>query len=135
MRTAFILGASAVVLLPLACATSHDAQCPTTAVAAPLPSAPPAPAQEPTPKTANPLLEKWVGPYGGVPPFAKVKVDQFRPALEAAMDENRKEIAAIAGEGAPPTFENTIAAMEDSGRTFNDVQTMFAIWASTMNDA
>jgi len=83
----------------------------------------------------NPLLEKWTGPYGGVPPFAKVKVDQFKPALEAAMDENRKEIVAIANQSEPPTFENTIAAMEDSGRTFNDVQTIFAIWSSTMNDA
>jgi peptidyl-dipeptidase Dcp len=132
MRTAFILGASAVVLLPLACATSHDVNCPTTAVAAPPPSAPPAP---PAAKAENPLLQKWVGPYGGVPPFAKVKVDQFKPALEASMDENRKEIAVIAGEGGAPTFENTIAAMEDGGRTFNNVQTIFAIWSNTMNDA
>ena len=136
MRTAFILGASAVVLLPLACATSHETRCPTTPVAA-APVAPPAPPPAPAPpaKVDNPLLEKWTGPYGGVPPFAKVKVDQFKPALEAAMDENRKEIVAIANQSEPPTFENTIAAMEDSGRTFNDVQTIFAIWSSTMNDA
>jgi peptidyl-dipeptidase Dcp len=135
MRTAFILGASAAVLLPLACASSHDARCPTTAVAAPAPTAAPAPAATPAAKAENPLLEKWIGPHGGVPPFAKVKVDQFKPALLAAMDENRTEIAAIAGEAAAPTFDNTIGAMEDGGRTFNNVQTIFAIWSSTMNDA
>jgi len=135
MRTAFILGASAAVLLPLACASSHDARCPTTAVAAPAPTAAPAPAATPAAKAENPLLEKWVGPHGGVPPFAKVKVDQFKPALLAAMDENRTEIAAIAGDAAAPTFDNTIGAMEDGGRTFNNVQTIFAIWSSTMNDA
>ncbi|HMI84047.1 MAG TPA: M3 family metallopeptidase [Polyangiaceae bacterium] len=135
MRNAFILGASAVVLLPLACATSHDAHCPTAAVAAPGPTAAPGPAATPAPKVDNPLLAKWTGPHGGVPPFAKVKVDQFKPALEASMDENRKEIAVIAGEGGAPTFDNTIAAMEDGGRTFNNVQTIFAIWSSTMNDA
>ena len=35
----------------------------------------------------NPLLAPWSGPYGGVPPFDKVKVEQFKPALEAAMAE------------------------------------------------
>jgi peptidyl-dipeptidase Dcp len=134
MRTAFILGATAVVLLPLACAKSPDVQGPTTAAATPLPSASPQPSA-PAPKAENPLLEKWTGPYGGVPPFAKVKVDQFKPGLEMAMDENRKEIAAIAGDAAAPTFENTIAAMEDSGRTFNNVQTVFGVWSTAMNDA
>jgi peptidyl-dipeptidase Dcp len=135
MRTALFLGATVFVLLPLACASSHDVRCPTTAVAMPPPAAPAAPPPPPAPKPENPLLAKWVGPHGGLPPFAKVKVDQFKPALEAAMDENRKEIAAIAGEAAPPSFENTLAAMEDSGRTFDDVRTIYGVWASTMNDA
>jgi peptidyl-dipeptidase Dcp len=34
---------------------------------------------------SNPLLAKWSGPYGGVPPFDKVEVAHFKPALEAAM--------------------------------------------------
>jgi peptidyl-dipeptidase Dcp len=135
MRTAFYLGATAAVLLPLACASSHDVRCPNTAVATPPPSAPPAPPPPPAPKQENPLLAKWTGSYGGLPPFAKVKVDQFKPALEAAMDENRKEIASIAGDASAPTFENTLAAMEDSGRTFDDVRTIYGIWSSAMNDA
>jgi peptidyl-dipeptidase Dcp len=135
MRTVFILGAVTVVLLPLSCATSRDVQCPTTAVATSPPSAPAGSSPAPAAKADNPLLEKWTGPHGGVPPFAKVKVEHFKPALESSMDENRKELAAIAGDSAPPTFDNTIAAMEDSGRTFNDVQIIYAIWSSAMNDA
>jgi peptidyl-dipeptidase Dcp len=135
MRTAFIFGATAAVVMSAACATSHDVRCPTTAVATPPPGPPPAAPPSPAPKPENPLLAKWAGPHGGVPPFAKVKVDQFKPALEAAMDENRKEIATIAGDSAAPTFENTLAAMEDSGRTFDDVRTIYGVWSTTMNDA
>jgi peptidyl-dipeptidase Dcp len=87
----------------------------------------------PAPAPANPLMAKWTGPYGGVPPFAKVKVELFKPALEGAMDETRKEIARIADNTAAPTFENTIAAMEDMGRTMENVQTIYGVWAGTMN--
>jgi peptidyl-dipeptidase Dcp len=135
MRTVFTLGVTAVVLLPLACGGSQDVRGPTTPVVAPAPVASPAPPPAGASKADNPLLAKWVGPYNGVPPFTKVKVDQFKPALEAAMDESRKELNAIAADGSPATFENTIAAMEDSGRTFNDVQTIYGIWSSAMNDA
>jgi len=82
---------------------------------------------------ANPLLEKWVGPYGGVPPFDKVKIEDFKPALEAAMTENLAEVDAIANQKDAPTFENTIVAMERSGDTLNRVQTIFGIWSSNMS--
>ncbi|HUR99775.1 MAG TPA: M3 family metallopeptidase [Pyrinomonadaceae bacterium] len=82
---------------------------------------------------ANPLLEKWVGPYGGVPPFDKVKITDFKPALEAAMAENLAEIDKIASQEAPPTFENTIVALERSGDTLNRVQTIFGVWSSNMS--
>jgi peptidyl-dipeptidase Dcp len=85
------------------------------------------------PAMANPLLEKWTGPFGGVPPFAKVKVEFFAPAILAGMDEQRKEVDTIAKNPAPPTFDNTIAAMEDMGRTFDRVMTLYGVWASTMN--
>jgi peptidyl-dipeptidase Dcp len=82
---------------------------------------------------ANPLVAKWTGPHGGVPPFAHVKVEYFKPAMEAAMDEQRTEIAKIANDPSPPSFENTIAAMEDMGRTFDRVQTIYGVWSGTMN--
>ena len=84
-------------------------------------------------QTANPLLQKWVGPYGGLPPWDKVKVADFKPALEAAMAEHLGEIDKIAKQTAAPTFENTIAQLERSGDTLNRVQTMFSVWSSSMS--
>jgi len=88
-------------------------------------------AAEPT--AANPLTEKWIGPYGGIPPFDKVKVTDFKPALEAAMAENLKEIDDIANNKAAPTFENTIAAMERSGAMLSRVATVYSIWTDNMS--
>ena len=81
----------------------------------------------------NPLLAKWEGPYGGVPPFDRVQVSQFKPALEAAMAENLAEADRIAKDPAAPTFDNTIAAMERAGQTLDRVQTIYGVFGSTMN--
>src|SRR5215204_3254522 len=83
---------------------------------------------------ANPLLERWTGPYGGVPPFDKVKVADLKPALEAAMTENLAEIDAIARSTEPANFENTIAALERSGQTLRRVSTVYGIWTDNMSD-
>jgi peptidyl-dipeptidase Dcp len=83
--------------------------------------------------TGNPLLAEWTGPYGGVPPFDRVEVGHFKPALEAAMAENLAQIERIAGDPAAPTFENTIAALERAGRTLNRVRTVYGIWGSNMS--
>src|SRR5260221_5023916 len=80
----------------------------------------------------NPLLANWEGPYGGVPPFDKVQVVLFKPALEAAMTENLADVDKIAKEPAAPTFENTIVAMERAGSTLDRVSTLYAVWAGTM---
>jgi peptidyl-dipeptidase Dcp len=82
----------------------------------------------------TPLLAPWGGPHGGVPAFDKVKVADFKPALEAAMAENLAEIAAIANNSAAPTFDNTIAAMERSGGALDRVQAVYGVWKSTLND-
>ena len=82
---------------------------------------------------ANPLLRKWEGPYGGVPPFDRVLVVDFKPALEAGMAENLVEVDRIANDPAPATFENTIVALERAGRTLDRVQTIYGIFGSTMN--
>ncbi|WP_394827404.1 M3 family metallopeptidase [Pendulispora albinea] len=134
MRNAFFLGAGAVALVSASCApAAQDAKGPahSASAAAPGGSSPSAP--PPAPNGNNPLLAKWAGPYGGVPPFAKVKVEQFKPALEGAMDLERREIAAIVDNPAAPTFANTIAALEDAGRTFHDVTVIYDIWSSNMN--
>jgi hypothetical protein len=81
----------------------------------------------------NPLLQAWTGPYGGVPAFDKVKVEYFKPALEGAMAENLREVEAIANQRSVPTFENTIEAMENTGRQLSDLFTYYGIWGSNMS--
>jgi len=83
---------------------------------------------------ANPLLAPWTGPYGGVPAFDKARVEYLTPGLEAGMAEQLAEIERIATDPAPATFENTIAAMERSGRTLDRVGTFYGIYSSTLND-
>lgn len=81
----------------------------------------------------NPLLAEWTGPYGGVPDFQSASLDDLRPALEAAMDEQLAEIDAITANPEPATFENTIVAMERSGEALNRVFSYWGIWSSNMS--
>ena len=81
-----------------------------------------------------PLLAPWKGPHGGAPAFAKVKIADFKPALLEGIERNRAEIAKIAANKAPPSFENTIAALEDAGRPLDRATTVFYIYVSAMND-
>ena len=82
----------------------------------------------------NPLVQDWKGPHGGVPPFGQVRVEHFEPALEAAMQAQWAEIERIAGDADPPTFENTLAALEASGRMMQRVGAVYNVWAGTMSD-
>jgi peptidyl-dipeptidase Dcp len=86
-----------------------------------------------TTDTKNIIEEIWKGPYGGVPPFDRITISDFKPALEDAMQENLNEIDAIAADKSSPTFENTIEALEKSGRKLERVQTVFDIWSSNMS--
>src|SRR6266550_7269405 len=81
----------------------------------------------------NPLAANWEGPYGGVPPFDRVQVALFKPALEAAMAENLSQVDRIANDPAAPSFENTLVALEKTGRSLNRVATVYGVWGSTMN--
>src|SRR5262249_54587535 len=82
----------------------------------------------------DPLLAPWTGPHGGFPRFDKVTAAKIKPALLKAMELDRGEIAAIAAATEPATFENTIAALESSGRPFNRVISLFNVYRSTMSD-
>jgi peptidyl-dipeptidase Dcp len=127
------LGLVAVFLA--ACAPAETAP-PTRPVVVSTPPAPAPSASAAKPAVThdphNPLVAKWSGPFGGVPPFAKVKVEHFAPAFDAAMDAKRRELAAIASNPAPPDFENTIAALDDAGRMFHDLEVIYDIWSGTM---
>ncbi len=59
------------------------------------------------------------------PPFDKIKDTDYQPAIEAGMAEQRKEIDAIANNPAPPTFENTMVALEKSGELYSRVTQVF----------
>ena len=83
--------------------------------------------------TKNVLLNEWEGPYGGVPAFDKMKVEDIKPALEEAMEVNLNEIEEIANNDEPATFENTIVAMEKSGEELNRVFTYYGIYSSNMS--
>src|SRR5260370_20902354 len=70
------------------------------------------------------------------PAFDKIKDEDYQPAIEAGMAEQRKEVQAIADNPASPTLENTIVAMEKSGQLLRRVQRVFsAVTAANTNPA
>ncbi len=83
----------------------------------------------------NPLLKEWTGPYGGVPAFDKMKLDDIMPAFEKGMAENLADIENIANNPAPPTFENTIVALERSGEALSRGFPYFGIWSSNISSS
>lgn len=88
-------------------------------------------------KTTSPLepvLIKWGGPHGGIPPFGTVRATDIKPGLLKGMNLLRSEIGLITANKAAPTFENTIASFEDAGRPLGRAQTFFGVYTSTMND-
>ncbi len=82
----------------------------------------------------NPLTAAWSGPYGGVPPWDKVRVDLLKPALEAGMVDQLAAVDRIAKNPAAPTFQNTIAELERSSRMLDRVSTLSGVFQSTMSD-
>jgi peptidyl-dipeptidase Dcp len=81
----------------------------------------------PSPRTAgdNPLLVESTLPYH-TPPFDKIKDEHFVPAIEAGMREELKEVDAIAASPEKPTFDNTIVALERTGRLLDRVERTFS---------
>jgi len=74
--------------------------------------------------TSNPLVQPWNTPHG-LPPFAEVRAEHFRPAFDAALSEHLADIEAIASSSEPPSFENTVAALDRSGRLLARVEALF----------
>jgi len=72
----------------------------------------------------NPLLKEWTGPFA-LPPFAEIEDDHFGPSIDAALDAARANIAVIAGNPEPPTFANTIEALELADETLAKVLGVF----------
>ena len=85
--------------------------------------------------TRNPFFETWSTPFG-VPPFDLIRPEHFPPAFDRGMAEQQAEITAIAGSPSPPSFADTIEALERSGRLIERVsRVFFNLDASNTNDA
>ena len=74
---------------------------------------------------SNPLLTESALPYH-LPPFDKIKDEDFVPAMEAGMREQLKEVDTVAATPEKPTFETTIVALEKTGRTVDRAQRIFS---------
>jgi peptidyl-dipeptidase Dcp len=113
-----LLTGSAAVALAAGYAIPAFAQSPTMPAEATVPN--------------NVLLADWTGPYGGVPPFDKVKPELFPEAIQFGIDEQRREVLAIVDNPAPPTFENTIEALEKAGQRLDRVLSVFGVMTNNM---
>jgi len=83
----------------------------------------------------NPLLADWSTPFE-LPPFAQITDEHYEPAFESAMDEAQAEIARIADNPKPPTFENTIEALSMADDQLSKVLGAFyAVAGADTNDA
>jgi len=82
----------------------------------------------------NPLFSESTLPFHA-PDFDAIKVEHYRPAFEAGMEQELEEIKEIANNPEPPTFENTIVAMEKSGRLLERTASVFYnLTSSNTND-
>lgn len=75
-------------------------------------------------KTSNPLINTFDTPHQ-TPPFSKIKPEHFVPAFEEAIRMAKVEVDQIVNSKAKPTFENTIAALDYSGRNLAQVSSVF----------
>jgi peptidyl-dipeptidase Dcp len=85
--------------------------------------------------TGNPLLQAWTTPFGIVP-FDALRPEHFREAFDAALAQHDSEVDAIAYNQDPPTFDNTVAALEGSGQLLARISGVFwNLTAAHTNDA
>lgn len=76
------------------------------------------------PTGSNPFFKEWTTPFGA-PPFPEIANEHFPPALQKGIDENRSEVEAIANSAEPPTFANTLEALDASGELLDKVSAVF----------
>ena len=71
-------------------------------------------------QTKNPFLQEWNTPYG-IPPFEKITLEDYIPAVKAGIEQQEKELQAILDNPDAPTFQNTVEAFEFSGEILDKV--------------
>jgi peptidyl-dipeptidase Dcp len=82
----------------------------------------------------NPLLAPWTTPFEA-PPFGSIRAAHFGPAFDEALAAHNREIAAIAGQHEAASFDNTIAALDGSGRLLDRVSSVFWNLTGAASDA
>ncbi len=124
-----LLLASAAALALAGCTTVAADQTSSIETAAAVQAAP----EEGAPAMpSNILLADWTGPYEGVPPWDQVKPELFPEAFQFAIDEQRREVVAIADNPAAPTFQNTVEALEKAGERLGRVGALFGVMTGNM---
>ncbi len=108
LRPALVLASAAGLWMAGASLSSADTSAPAAAM----------------PSSDNPLLIESTLPFH-YPPFDRIKDENYEPAFEAGMADHLKEVEAIANNPEPATFDNTIVALERSGRTLERVDLIF----------
>ena len=88
---------------------------------------------QPAPERMNPPSQPSALPYG-VPRFDQIRSDDFRPAFDQGMREELADVDRIAGNAEPPTFANTIEALERSGVVLRRTQRVFTVLLSALSD-
>jgi peptidyl-dipeptidase Dcp len=122
----YLLGGAAALTLAACASTSSEA--PMTAEAAPAAAS----AEPALVVPDNILLADWTGPYDGVPPWDKATPELFPEAIQFGIDEQRREVLAIADNSEPPTFANTVEALEKTGERLDRVLSMFGVMTGNM---
>ena len=84
-------------------------------------------------KDAAALLAPWPGPYGGLPPFDRATPASVEAAFRAAIALKRDEVRAIAASAEPPTFLNTVQALEAAGAALKRVMPIFTACSGGMS--
>ncbi|MGB7404452.1 MAG: M3 family metallopeptidase, partial [Pacificimonas sp.] len=80
------------------------------------------------------LLAEWDGPHGGMPPFNLAeRTDLFEPAIDEGINRLRADIAAIAADTAPATFDNVFVPMEEAGAELGRATTLFYTLTANRN--
>lgn len=74
--------------------------------------------------TENPFFTEYNTPFG-VPPFDQIKMEHYKPAFLKGMEEQKQEVEAIVNQRSVPDFENTIVALDQSGRLLSQVSSVF----------
>ena len=82
---------------------------------------------------SNPFYSEYDTPFG-TPPFSEIKIEHYLPTFKDGMAQEKKEIESIANNPEPPTFENTLVAMEKTGELLDKVSHVFFNLTSSMTN-